>query len=146
MNNYLIILFFLLQFFSYRQAAEIRLDGEWNSEKFLENKDIPYSEFSIKLQINDENYVIGEICSITRYGNKIDCPINFESKLDNNQIELKFNSNFGGINGIGLISFDGCKLNWQLIKHPYGDSYLELEASLFPERININKSIISCNH
>ncbi|MWP47953.1 hypothetical protein [Gilliamella sp. Pas-s27] len=97
------ILFFLFVLLHLDYACALDIEQTWTEEIYLEKNEIPYSVFSIQLKIDNSNIVIGELCSIVNYGNKIDCPIPFASKLINNQIKVHFDSTFGGKNGIAII-------------------------------------------
>lgn len=113
-------------------------DRTWTQEVFLDKRDIPYSIFSIKLKIDNNNTVEGELCSIVNYGNKLDCPIPFTSKLINNEIKINFDSTFGGKNGIAIITLQEKNLNWHLLTNPNGEYYLAKKAKLLPEKIQNN--------
>lgn len=110
-------------------------DRTWTQEVFLDKRDIPYSVFSIKLKIDNNNTVEGELCSIVDYGNKIDCPIFFTSKLINNEIKINFDSTFGGKNGIAIITLQEKNLNWHLLTNPNGEYSFAKKAKLLPEKI-----------
>ena len=126
------VLFFLLHL-DYAYALAIK--QTWTEEVHLEKNEIPYSIFSIQLKIDTNNKVEGELCSIVNYGNKIDCPIPFVSKLINNEIEVHFDSTFGGKNGVAILRLQGKNLIWDLITIPSGEYYFTNKAKLLPENI-----------
>lgn len=126
------VLLFLLHF-DYACASPIK--QTWTEEVHLEKNEIPYSIFSIQLKIDTNNKVEGELCSIVNYGNKIDCPIPFVSKLINNEIKVHFDSTFGGKNGVAIIRLQEKNLIWDLITIPNGEYYITKKAKLIPENI-----------
>lgn len=126
------VLLFLLHF-DYACASAIK--QTWTEEVHLEKNEIPYSIFSIQLKIDTNNKVEGELCSIVNYGNKIDCPIPFVSKLINNEIEVHFDSTFDGKNGVAIIRLQEKNLIWDLITIPNGEYYFTKKAKLLPENI-----------
>lgn len=131
--KYIFFAWFFFLPFDYVCASAI--NQTWTEEVYLENKEIPYSIFSIKLNIDTNNKVKGELCSIVNYGKKLDCPIPFVSKLINNEIKVHFNSTFGGKNGVAIIRLQGKNLIWNLISIPTGEYYFKNEAKLLPENI-----------
>lgn len=132
MRKILLVLFVLLHL---NYAGALAIKQTWTEEVYLEKNEIPYSVFSIQLNIDTNNMVVGELCSIVNYGNKIDCPIPFESKLINNEIEVHFDSTFGGKNGIAIIRLQERNLIWNLITAPNGEYSFAKNAKLLPEKI-----------
>ena len=131
MRKILFVLFVLLHL---DYAGALAIKQTWTEEIYLKKNEIPYSVFSIQLNIDTNNMVVGELCSIVNYGNKIDCPIPFESKLINNEIEVHFDSTFGGKNGIAIIRLQEKNLIWNLITTPNGEYYFAKKAKLLPEK------------
>ncbi|WP_392551887.1 hypothetical protein RHO14_10470 [Orbus wheelerorum] len=145
MINYIKVILFVLFSINIANANQLLLEGDWNNEVYLAKDGLPYSVFTINLKIDKDNKVIGELCSISHYSKKIDCPINFSSRLIENKILFNFNSNFGGLNGQALIQFSNCDLNWELIRSPDGESYFPKKTLLFPDKIIINNLINGCS-
>ena len=129
------IFFVLLFLFHFNSACALAIEQTWTEEIHLEKNEIPYSIFSIQLKIDTNNKVEGELCSIVNYGNKIDCPIPFVSKLINNEIEVHFDSTFGGKNGVAILRLQEKNLIWDLIRVPNGEYYFTNKAKLLPENI-----------
>ena len=138
-NCILKILVILLFMFNFNYLHASPLEGSWSDETYIDNNEIPYSIFSIKLKIEENDKVHGELCSIIHYGNKIDCPILFSSTLIDNKIKVHFDSNFGGTNGLAVITLQGNNLSWDLIKAPKGEYYFVKKALLLPEKTNNKK-------
>lgn len=135
-DQFMKYIFFALFFFlPFDYACASAINQTWTEEVYLENKEIPFSVFSIKLNIDTNNKVKGQLCSIVNYGKKIDCPIPFVSKVINNEIKVHFNSTFGGKNGVAIIRLQGKNLIWNLISIPTGEYYFKNEAKLLPENI-----------
>jgi hypothetical protein len=132
MRNIFFVLFFLLHL---DYACALDINQTWTEEVYLEKNQIPYSVFSIQLKIDANNKVDGELCSIVNYGNKIDCPILFSSKLINNEIKVHFVSTFGGKNGTAVIKLQESNLVWNLITNPNGEYYFAKKATLLPDKI-----------
>jgi len=66
----------------------------------------------------------GSFCYITKWGNRIDCPIFFTSILKDKQIIFDFNSTFEGLNGkVKLTVISNDKLMWEILKNPKGEFY-----------------------
>lgn len=128
------ILFILLFLFNFNYLHALPKEGCWTEEIYTDNNEIPYSIFSIELKFEDNDKVNGELCSIIQYGNKIDCPILFSSTLIDNKIKVHFDSTFGGINGLAVITIQGNNLSWDLINAPEGEHYLVKKALLLPEK------------
>lgn len=135
-DQFMKYIFFALFFFlPFDYACASAINQTWTGEVYLENKEIPFSVFSIKLNIDANNKVEGELCSIVNYGKKIDCPIPFVSKLINNEIEVHFDSTLGGKNGVAIIRLQEKNLIWDLITIPNGEYYFTKKAKLLPENI-----------
>ena len=141
--NFRLKLFVILLFlFNFNYSYALPKEGSWTDEMYTDNNEIPYSIFSIKLKVEDNNKINGELCSIIQYGNKIDCPILFSSRLIDNKIKVHFDSNFGGINGFAIITIQGNNLSWDLINVPEGEYYVVRKALLLPEKINSRKKVL----
>ena len=130
---------FVILLFNFNYLHALPKEGSWTEEIYTDSNEIPYSIFSIELKFEDNDKVNGEVCSIIQYGKKIDCPILFSSTLSDNKIEVHFNSTFGGINGLAVITIQGNNLSWDLINAPEGEYYLVKKALLLPEKSNIRK-------
>lgn len=128
------ILFILFFLFNFNYLHALPKEGSWTEEIYTDNDEIPYSIFSIELKFEDNDKVNGEVCSIIQYGNKNDCPILFSSTLIDNKIKVHFDSTFGGINGLAVITIQGNDLSWDLINAPEGEYYLVKKALLLPEK------------
>ena len=124
----------LLFLFNFNYLYALPKEGSWTEEIYTDNNEIPYSIFSIELKFEDNDKVNGEVCSIIQYGNKNDCPILFSSTLIDNKIKVHFDSTFGGINGLAVITIQGNNLSWDLIHAPEGEYYLVKKALLLPEK------------
>lgn len=131
----------------YAGDHDLILQGTWDEERYIEtNVELPYSTFTINLQVNKNNQVIGHYCFVTRWGKKIDCfddgTNNIQGFLKNKKIEVSFFSVWGGEHGRANITFDEkCNLNWKLVRNPDGEFYIPKKALLLP-KIKID----SCNN
>lgn len=130
---------FVILLFNFNYLHALPKEGSWTEEIYTDSNETPYSIFLIELKFEDNDKVNGEVCSIIQYGKKIDCPILFSSTLSDNKIEVHFNSTFGGINGLAVITIQGNNLSWDLINAPEGEYYLVKKALLLPEKSNIRK-------
>ena len=128
-------------------SSNIVLKDTWNAERYVDgNKELPYSTFTINLEIDTNNKVTGDYCFVTRWGKKIDCfndeTKNIEGLLKNKKIKVEFYSSWGGKHGKANISFDSeCNLQWELIQAPDGDFYVPKTSLLIRKNKTDNCAI-----
>ncbi|WP_324172520.1 tetratricopeptide repeat protein [Sulfurimonas sp.] len=124
----------------YASDTNLVLNNTWNAERYLEqNKELPYSVFTINLKVNTNNKVVGSYCFVTRWGRKIDCftddTNNIHGVLKNKKIEVIFDSSWGGKNGRANITIDEhCNLKWELLKDPDGLFYIPKKSLLLSKK------------
>lgn len=138
------ILSLLIFYATTAYCSSALLIGSWSQTTYLDLSDLPYRVFSVDLNIDSDKKVTGQLCFVSRYGRKIDCPIDFTSVLKKDKIMIHFDSTFGGKNGQGSLQFEKCTLKWQLIKVPEGESYLEKTAILNLDKMTTNQLFTDC--
>jgi len=109
---------------------ESRFSGTW------QGKDNNTSTLSLKLTQKGSK-VIGTYCYITQGGNRIDCADedkpNLLGSVKNNVATIRFDSNFGAVNGQATLTLEGSTLRWNMTRTPVNGEYYA------PEHYNLIK-------
>lgn len=114
-----------------KKTSAKSFDGEWDKSSMVSN-----GTFSISLKQTDSK-IIGQYCSITKNGHKIDCDPennpNITGVVDDRSgsANLTFSSFFGATTGKATIALRHGQLIWHIIEVPRGgESYAPLDAIL----------------
>ncbi|WP_298319557.1 hypothetical protein [uncultured Aquimarina sp.] len=110
------------------EEVEISFLGKW------ENIDQTSRIFTINLFKKDSK-IVGNYCSITNNGNKIDCSVDDEQNLKaiivDSILKVEFYSFFGGTNGVSEIELENENIIWTIVKSPVGEFHCPMKDRLY---------------
>ncbi|MGK3115384.1 hypothetical protein [Candidatus Pantoea formicae] len=133
-------------FYSSLSFSSAGFSGEWSGFSGHQGSS-SYSTLNLKI-MNDGKEINGRYCYITRGGERIDCPdddkYNLHGTVYGNKAVVKFNSTFGGRDGLADLTLTNNGINWHLVKKPdNGDFYAPDDMNLSKVNVRRNASIKS---